>query len=87
MSLDFPLPLPIDIVITNKKLIDKVFIILNAYNFSWGSNHNIDYYLTFRQINAIYLENNKILLFTSGKHKSHDTRKEYTDKEFLDLNL
>lgn len=84
---EFPLSLPISIVITDKTLIDKIFIILNAYGFTWGGNRDIDLYLNFRQINAIYLRPEKRLMYTSGKHESDDRSKEYTDVEFLELGL
>ena len=83
----FPLPLPVSIVITDKTLIDKIFIILNAYGFSWGAGRNIDHYLTFKTINAIYLLDSKRLMYTSGEHQNGKGYEEYTDIEFLELNL
>lgn len=84
---NYPLPLPVSIVITDKTLIDKIFIILNAYGFSWGPGRNIDHYLTFRTINAIYLLDSKRLMYTSGEHQNEKGYEEYTDIKFLELNL
>lgn len=85
---NFPLKLPTAIVITDKELLAKIFLILYPYGFIWNNGKELDHYLTFNtEIVAIYLSEKKLLTYTSGGHYTRSIFTEYTDVDFLGLNL